>query len=198
MFLNDWEKDGFEQMVTDFTDFTDYGKEPNKDHFDGIEVLLASYEYQDYYGDAFVLYRKDGKLYEVNGSHCSCYGLEGQWSPEETTKESLKHRLESGRLGNNSYGHNTFAKELKQVLDELDEPVNTKYYAIKITFTYKDGREEVRYHTGGGNGAFANVYKEHQVKRILGQYNSGSETVLNKGATYERIRRAEAVEVSFK
>lgn len=34
--------------------------------------------------------RSDGKLYEVNGSHCSCYGFEGQWSPEETTVDYLK------------------------------------------------------------------------------------------------------------
>jgi len=74
-----------------------------------------------------------------------------------------------------------------------------KYYAIKITLTYKDGREEVVYHTGGrGNGAFANVYEERQVKRILGQYNGGAETVLNKGTEYERVRKAEAVKVMFK
>jgi hypothetical protein len=36
-----------------------------------------------------VIYEKDGQLYEVHGGHCSCYGLEGQWSPEETSKEYL-------------------------------------------------------------------------------------------------------------
>ena len=40
----------------------------------GIEVLLASYVEGSDCGDAFVLFRKDEKLYEVNASHCSCYG----------------------------------------------------------------------------------------------------------------------------
>lgn len=59
---------------------------------EGAEVLFAAYGGRGYEGSAFVLYRKDGKLYEVNGSHCSCNGLEGQWSPEETNLESLKLR----------------------------------------------------------------------------------------------------------
>ncbi len=29
--------------------------------------------------------KQTGTLYENHGSHCSCYGFEGQWSPEETT-----------------------------------------------------------------------------------------------------------------
>lgn len=70
-----------------------------------LEVLFAAYTYEDYEGDAFVLFRKDGKLYEVNGSHCSCYGLSergysgetpDQWEPEETTQDALKHRLDEG------------------------------------------------------------------------------------------------------
>ncbi len=33
--------------------------------------------------DAFIVYKaKNGKFYEVHGSHCSCYGFEGQWEPE--------------------------------------------------------------------------------------------------------------------
>lgn len=33
---------------------------------------------------------KTGKLFEVHGSHCSCYGFEGQFVPEETALEYLK------------------------------------------------------------------------------------------------------------
>lgn len=85
------------------------------------EVLLASYTYEDYSGDAFVLFRKGDKLYEVNGGHCSCYGLEGQWEPEETNVEALRHRLEKGDLGYEGWRekHNVFADELKQILDKL-------------------------------------------------------------------------------
>jgi hypothetical protein len=56
------------------------------------EVLFASYGGAAYEGDALVIFERDGKLYEVNGYHCSCYGLEGQWSPEETTWEALAER----------------------------------------------------------------------------------------------------------
>lgn len=56
------------------------------------EILFANYGSWSYDGDAFVLFERDGKLYEVTGGHCSCYGLEGQWSPEETNWEALKIR----------------------------------------------------------------------------------------------------------
>lgn len=57
------------------------------------QILFASYDYENYSGRAFVLYKaKSGILFEVNGSHCSCYGLEGQWKPEETTWSALAMR----------------------------------------------------------------------------------------------------------
>ena len=61
------------------------------DALKGCTVLIAYYD-GHYGGEAFVLYRKSGKLYEVNGSHCSCYGLEDQWNPEVTSKEALLMR----------------------------------------------------------------------------------------------------------
>lgn len=62
------------------------------DALDGAEVLFAEYSYESYEGSAFVLFKRDGKLYEVSGGHCSCYGLEGQWDPEETSPEALLKR----------------------------------------------------------------------------------------------------------
>lgn len=56
------------------------------------DILLASYDNEDYSGSAFVLFLRDGKLFEVNGSHCSCNGLEECWHPEETSWEALKMR----------------------------------------------------------------------------------------------------------
>lgn len=63
------------------------------------QIIVAAYEYEDYSGDAFVLFVRDGKLWEVHGSHCSCYGLEDQWAPEETNIDALKMRLEKGDYG---------------------------------------------------------------------------------------------------
>jgi hypothetical protein len=53
----------------------------------------ASYTYENYSGDAHVLFEKDGKLWEVYGSHCSCNGLGGQWKPGHVTWEALALRL---------------------------------------------------------------------------------------------------------
>ena len=56
------------------------------------EIIIA-YELQKYYEAAsWFLFRRGGKLFEVNAGHCSCYGFEGQWTPEEVTKEELLRR----------------------------------------------------------------------------------------------------------
>lgn len=84
------------QMTTDKVLFHDWQDSTPKDVFesfsakpedyDGATILAAAYTYEDYSGSAMVLYEKDGKLFVNHGGHCSCYGLEGQWSPEEVTK----------------------------------------------------------------------------------------------------------------
>jgi len=60
------------------------------------KIIIAWYTYECYSGDAYVLYELDGKLYEAEGGHCSCYGLEGQWEPSETNVEAVQHILEKG------------------------------------------------------------------------------------------------------
>lgn len=56
----------------------------------GLAILFASYDGGGYDGDAHVIFEDStGKLYEVQGSHCSCYGLEKQWNPEETSWEAI-------------------------------------------------------------------------------------------------------------
>lgn len=63
---------------------------------DGYEVLVAYESVGDWGCDSssFTLLRRinDGVLFENHGSHCSCYGFENQWEPEETTVESLRSR----------------------------------------------------------------------------------------------------------
>lgn len=56
---------------------------------EGAEILFAEYEQGGYEGDSTVIFRKDGKVFETYGGHCSCNGLEGQWRPEETTIEAV-------------------------------------------------------------------------------------------------------------
>ena len=55
----------------------------------GAKILYASYSTGDYCGNCDVVFRRNRKLYHVEGSHCSCFGLEGQWSPVETNELAL-------------------------------------------------------------------------------------------------------------
>lgn len=59
---------------------------------DGAEIIYACYDCPPYEGDAHVIFVKDGVLYEAHGAHCSCYGLEDQWSPEETIPLAILNR----------------------------------------------------------------------------------------------------------
>ena len=87
--------------------------EMDKSELDGVDILFAYYSYENYSGEAFVLFSRDGKLYEVNGGHCSCYGLEGQWEPEETTVEAIEKRIDE------DYTFNGCRDELKEVLKNI-------------------------------------------------------------------------------
>lgn len=109
MYLHDWKC--FDDMANDF-ELPDSVK---NDLMQNATILLASYTYEDYSGTAYVLYDQDGKLYEVFGSHCSCYGLEDQWIPEETFIEALKYRLECG------YVDSEFKHEYAQVLNSISK-----------------------------------------------------------------------------
>lgn len=60
------------------------------------KILFAFYDNGGYEGSATVVFSKGEKLYHVYGSHCSCYGLEGQWQPEETTVKHIKHLFITG------------------------------------------------------------------------------------------------------
>lgn len=54
---------------------------------EGIKLLVAYESVGDYGCDSsgFFVFRKGRSLFEVHGSHCSCYGFEDQWSPEKTS-----------------------------------------------------------------------------------------------------------------
>lgn len=91
-----------EDVAAEFQEGTGsrYGATPNftpgKDFPPDGRILHAVYNTEPYEGSAFVLFKgKGGKLYEVNGGHCSCYGLEGQWKPEETSWDALAIRTPS-------------------------------------------------------------------------------------------------------
>lgn len=89
--------------------------------FDGV-VLLAHYECESYEGSANVLFMNEGKLFHVYGGHCSCYGLEDQWEPDEITIEMILHMAENG---NGFWAQNSWiAEALRTIRDRklADDP----------------------------------------------------------------------------
>ena len=62
---------------------------------EGAKILFAYYDQGEYEGVAIVILERDNQLYEVNGSHCSCFGLEEQWEEEETSYELLHIRTQT-------------------------------------------------------------------------------------------------------
>lgn len=92
-YFNGWEK--LEDLHKDFLDYGDWDKGKRLEGFPtDEEILFASYATGNYEGDSLVLFKRDGKLYLNEASHCSCYGLEGRWEPTEVVPEQvLRQRL---------------------------------------------------------------------------------------------------------
>lgn len=76
----------------DYGSPTDNEKEELLEELDGYKILIA-YESVDSWGcdssSYFLMQKQDGTYLEFSGSHCSCYGFEGQYDPQEATKEYL-------------------------------------------------------------------------------------------------------------
>ena len=64
---------------------------PPADWAKGIRFIVA-YESVGTWGcdsSSVFIFHQQGKVWIVEGSHCSCYGFEGQWRPQETHKKAL-------------------------------------------------------------------------------------------------------------
>ena len=116
MFIGDWSSK--EEMISEFEGiYSDKDKTAETmllPKYQDINILLACYTTGSYDGQAFVLYEKDGQLYEVNAGHCSCYGLEDQWDPEITTPEALHKRFFEGYQ---SSDEDELREKLKPILE---------------------------------------------------------------------------------
>ncbi|GEM_PF-1877620 len=115
VFLNEWHDGDVALLQREFG--------LSADELANTTILLATYIHNELGGEAFVLFRQNGKLYEVNASHDSMGGMAGQWEPEETFPQALRYRLEQGRLGRSTDGANLFANELSFLLTELERGV---------------------------------------------------------------------------
>lgn len=63
----------FEEMCYEF-------QVPDGQIFD-YQIVFAYYFTESYEGSAVVLFFDDKGINMIEGSHCSCNGLEGQWTP---------------------------------------------------------------------------------------------------------------------
>lgn len=102
LFLNDWSGVNRKEVLRDF----------NEEDKENVNILLASYTYQDYSGSAYVLFEEKGELYEVHGGNCSCYGLENQWEKETVVLKELVNRVTNG-----TFGYSEFRNELRTLLN---------------------------------------------------------------------------------
>lgn len=66
-----------------FKDWANVAAEYQADLGDEPTHVWAMYATPAYEGMSVVVFKRDGKWWHNVGSHCSCYGLEGQWEPGE-------------------------------------------------------------------------------------------------------------------
>lgn len=109
MFLCDWKN--IDNLISDF--------QIESKELEGVNILLAYYNYEFCEGNAYVLFEKDGKLYECHGGHCSCYGLEGQWEPEEVDLNYLEYRMNHKDDHYFNYDESIFYKYYTEVINKL-------------------------------------------------------------------------------
>jgi hypothetical protein len=127
VYFGNWSR--LEDIVGDFEQLDTWnGVQPvtefmeKNDTYKNMNVLFACYTYEDYSGDALVIFERNGQLYEVHGGHCSCYGLEGQWDPEETTKEYLLGEIARMEADANGYHYGKlweYRDTIKSILEKL-------------------------------------------------------------------------------
>lgn len=80
----------------DFSHWADVRSQFDMEVPEPEEVLYASYDIDGYEGSATIIYRIGDRFYINFGGHCSCYGLEGQWDPEEYSAELFILAYEKG------------------------------------------------------------------------------------------------------
>jgi hypothetical protein len=79
-------------------------------------VLMAYYGYESYSGEAGVVYQNGTSYYVVMGGHCSCHGLEDQFTPTEYESKELLLAC----LKKESYYDNGLKNAINDLINELE------------------------------------------------------------------------------
>lgn len=119
--LNRNYRESFESWAQVRENFNGYGSDtvavavavPDKEP----RFVFAIYDTPPYEGYADVLFSEDGKeIFHASGSHCSCFGLEGQWKPEQMPVEAIIKEADS------SWGClSKFSEEVKRWLKRIQK-----------------------------------------------------------------------------
>ena len=80
------------------------------------DIVFAMYEVPGYDGYAEVFFKSYGVWKYVSGSHCSCYGLEGQWEEEDFEPAVYLEAIRQGK-NTNPLGDDYANKEFKKFLE---------------------------------------------------------------------------------
>lgn len=88
MYIGSAFSDWTEEKICNYL-IEDWGAAP--DNFDRFHILAAAGDLGEYEESAWFLLRdkETSELFEISGSHCSCYGFEGQFKPAPTTMNYL-------------------------------------------------------------------------------------------------------------
>ena len=116
MKFGDWADDGDATVYDAFKGDTDMGWEEREHapHVDPVgEILCAAYDSRDYSGEAIVIVRINGVVHEVYGSHCSCYGLEGQWDPTPVVSAEFRRRVAQWLASDNDPDRYDYGPDLR-------------------------------------------------------------------------------------
>ena len=115
------------------------------------EIIYAEYDNGGYDGQAWVLFYDNGKFYYVGGSHCSCYDLSGQWSPEEYSVEALKGQVERANYGFFKDQKGLIMKSLEKftspIAQSAAEYAQVETELAKAVNDKKDAEERIEYLT---------------------------------------------------
>jgi hypothetical protein len=70
---------------------------------DQVVFAVVDEQSDEYNGSAWIVFHHNGQLYEVHGSHCSCYGFEAQWIPSGTSEKFVLSQIEQGWMEYSGY-----------------------------------------------------------------------------------------------
>ena len=108
-----------------------------------FKIILGIVETGEYTDrDAFVLglNTRTGRLQEVYGSHCSCYDLKGQWSPEDTNLPGILAMITRTQSSGRPVSYNKIPLSTDEILREIDSAYREEGLASPVTAMVGGGK----------------------------------------------------------